>query len=317
MKQNSILQGTRIFRAQVLTGIFLLLVTASFSQDKPIPPNCRPEVSKPSLLNGIHVNRTLRMGELLLRFNCAPELIPKEAVKESVSYQPYQGAKLVSNLKDARGAIVNSFVWYGKGNLYHGVRMTHYEIVGGREALKELAPGDYALEFARDKNVFQTFRFSVMTKASPDVYRPGIIYLTDGPWRDEGILEGVGCFNFRLRASYELADAKPTPVPFRLTLTRDKDKKLIGEADGKLMLDNTWKFARVCFDRPDVETTKDHSTIKLQEIATVNGGYTIDLSYDGKPYARYKLVVSDGRINGDDLTARVIRLTLPATILRR
>ena len=316
MNENWISQKTRIFRADVLLILVLLLVTAGSSQDREIPANCRPEVSKLSLLNGIHVNGTLRIGELNLVFNCSPKLA-KEAAYEYVSYQPYQGAKLVSNLKDARGSVINSFVWYGKGDFFRGVRMTHYEIVGGPEALKELAAGDYALEFSRNNKVFQTFRFSVLIKKSPDIYRPGIIYLTEGPWRDEGILEGMGCFNFRLRAPYDLADAKPTPVAFRLSLTRDKDKKLIGERDGKLMLDNSWKFHRVCFDRPDVAVTKDHSTIKVQELATVAGSYTINLSYDGKPYATYKLIVKDGRINGDDLTVRNIRLTLPATILRR
>jgi hypothetical protein len=316
MKRVSAVQNAGIYRGHLLIGILLLLVTAGFSQDRPIPAHCKPSVSKWSLLGGVYVNGTLRLGELNLAFDCEPKLT-REAAFEYVSYQPYQGARLVSNLKNSRGKVINSFAWYGRGDFLRGVRMSHYEIVGGAEALNVLAPGDYALEFSLDNKVFQTFPFSVITKTSTDIYRPGIIYLLEGPWRDEGILEGMGCFNFRLRASYELADAKPTPVSFDLRLARDKDKKLIGERDGKLTLDNTWRSHRVCFDRPDRETTKDHSTIKLQEIATASGGYTISLSYDGKPYAIYRFVAQNGRINGEDPTVRNFRLTLPATILRR
>src|SRR5688572_16279147 len=81
MSRDPVLQNAGIFRAHLLAGIVLLLVTSGFSQNRAIPGNCQPSVSKWSLLNGIFVNGTLRVGELNLNFDCVPKLT-KEAAYE-------------------------------------------------------------------------------------------------------------------------------------------------------------------------------------------------------------------------------------------
>jgi hypothetical protein len=312
-------KNTLILNAGCLLGMLFLLDTAGFAQKKSgLPGNCRPGVSKASILSALKVDGKLRIGTLEVSFNCAAG-VSKDLASEYVNFEPYQGPKFVTDLKNSRGTVINSFAWYGRGDYFRGVQMSRYEIVGGNEALRELAAGDYTLEFSLDNKVFQTFPFSVITKQSSDIYRPGLIYLLEGGWRDEAILESTGCLNFRLRANYELAAAKPTPVSYSLRVVREKDKKLIAEDwGGKLILENFWKFYRVCLNRPDRETTGDFTTLKLKEIAAVEGIYLLNLSYDGKPYATYKLIVKNGKINGEELAEKSnARFTLPATILRK
>ena len=307
--------------ARVSTVVILMIYLAitAFPQDKASQTKeCRPNVRMPSLLDGLKVEGTLRMGELYVE--CIP--MPENPVTRYI-YEPYKGLKFTTDLKDSRGSIVNSFVWYGEKYFPNVVKMSRYEIVGGTNALREVSPGDYSLNFAVDGSVFQTFRFSVATKKSSDVYRPGTFYLLDGAWRDEAILtsptlENVMCFNFRLRADYSLAELRPVKVPFELKMIRDKDKRLVaGIRDTTLMLENSWKTYRTCFDRPANETANEYSSLKLKEIVAVDGRYTINLSYEGKPYAVYKFEVRKGKINGEELPVRNIRVVLQANILRR
>lgn len=317
MKKNTVLSNSKV-GLSLLTAILLLFVTTGFSQNASKPAeNCQPRVTMSSILDGVRVNGTLSIG--VLYAECLP--IADKSTSVYV-YEPYKGAKFTSNLKNSSGKVVNSFAWYGR-KLSSGVQLTHYEIVGGKDALKELAAGDYALEFAIENKVFQTFRFSVQTKKSDDQYRPGMIYLLEGAWRDEAILsagnlDSVIFFTFRLRADYELAAIKPQSVPFELKIIRDTDKKTVAEKSGaKLTLDNNWHTFRIFFDRPNRETTKDYSALKLKEITAVDGNYTISLSVDGKLYATYKFSVNNGKINGEELPARAIRTILSANILRR
>jgi len=316
MKKNRVLANSKTLLS--LVGAILSLFAATgFSQNAPKPANCQPNVTSASILDGVRVDGVLSIGTLDVE--CLP--IPRKGAS-GYNYSPYEDAKFLTNLKTSSGTLVNSFVWYGKKYL-RWVRFTNYEVVGGKESLKELASGDYLLEFAVDGRVFQTFRFSLVTKRSNDIYRPGTIYLLEGAWRDEAVLtaptaENVMCFNFRFRIPFELAETKPVSVPFELTMIRDRDQKPVAEKRGaKLTLENTWRSYRTCFDRPAGEKTADNAVLKLREIAAVDGNYTIHLSVDGKPYASYRLVVKNGGINGAALPARNIRLTLPANIPRR
>ena len=321
--KNNIVRKSKFYGLSLMTGMFLLLASVVFSQERAAkkerqPENCQPAVRMSSLLDAVKVNGTLQIGELYV------ECLPMPALNAGkYIYEPYQGAKFTSVLKDSRGEIVNSFVWYGEKFFTNVVKMSRYEIVGGAGALRELTPGDYALHFAVDGDVFQTFRFSVATKKSGDLYRPGVIYLIDGAWRDEAALtsptvEDIMCFNFRLRADYALADLKPVKVPFEVTMVRDEDARLVAaNRDPTLILESTWKTYRTCFVRPANEAAQKYSTLKLKEIFAVDGRYTVNLSFDGKPYATYKFNVRKGKINGDELPARNIRVVMPANILRR
>ena len=302
-----------------LTGFLLLFAAAGFSQEKSkSPPNCQPEVLMSSILDSLNVKGTLQIGTL--RVACVQ---PPEKMYSKYIFEPYKGRKFTTTLKNSSGGIINTFVWYGEKYFTNEARLTHYEIVGGRDALKEIEAGDHSLEFAINDRVFQTFRFSVLTKESPDVYRPGIIYMLEGAWRDEavlsaGTLESGIFFSFRLRADYEIADAKPVIVPVEMNIVRDRDKTVVAENRNlKLDLKNTWHYFRLFFERPNKELTKDSSTLKLKEIMAVDGNYTINLSYNGKSYATYKFAVKDGKINGQELPARAIRVILPANILRK
>ena len=310
---------SKIYPLSVLTGILLMFAAVVYSQDNAKKArDCQPNVRMSSLLDGIKIDGTLRIGELYVECFTMPG---NAAAK--IIFDPYKGTKFTSDLKNSSGRVVNSFVWYGEKYFPDVAKMTRYEIVGGAGALKELTPGDYTLDFAIDGKVFQSFRFSVATKKSNDIYRPGLIYLLEGAWRDEAVLtsptvENVMCFNFRLRADYALADVKPTKVPFELKMTRDKDRRLVAVIrDTTLMLENTWKTYRTCFDRPAGEAAREYSSLKLKEIVAQDGRYTIDLSFDGKPYATYKFDVRNGKVNGEELPVRNIRLVLQANILRK
>ena len=318
MKKHNVTKS-EMYKVPLLFAVLLLLTVAGFAQGIGKPDKgCQPTVRMSSLLDNVKVDKTLQIGELFVE--CIP--MPVRAVSRFI-YEPYKGGKFTSDLRDTRGRLINSFVWYGEKYFDNVVKMSRYEIVGGADALRELSPGNYTLEFAVEDDVFQTFQFSVATKRSDDNYRPGMIYLLDGAWRDEASLtsptvEDIMCFNFRLRADYSLADVKPIKVPLDVTMVRDKDKQLVAaNRDTTLLLENTWKTYRTCFVRPANEAAQKYSTLKLKEIVAVDGRYTINLSYDGKPYATYKFDIRKGRINGEALPARNIRVVMPANILRR
>ncbi len=313
---------TTYYKSSVLIGIFLVFAVSVFSQ-KPVDrgENCEPEIPTSQLLRSINFNGYVSIGSMTVY--CFPK--PKDRIT-TYDYDPYKGPKLKTNVKTSNGTLLNTYVWYARQTLSaRGLIFMRYEVVGGYEALKELSAGDYFLEFAIDEKVFQKFPFSVQTKKSNDPYNPSeTIYLIDGAWRDTGILEAsiegkMLCFNFWMRAGYDIASTQQESVPYKMELIRDKDKKVmaVNSTTKTLYLGSTWKPYRQCFRNPEIPVNQRDDTLFFKEIMAVNSGYTINLSVNGKPYAVYKFTVKDGKVNDKDLPKRTAVLRLPAKVLNK
>ena len=282
----------------VLIGICILGLVSAITAQKP----CEPRVQMSSLLSGVDVNGGLFIDKMYAR--CLPAPAKKSA--SNYEYQPYDGGKFSSVLKDSKGQVVNTFVWYGE-NIQSLWEMSRYEVVGGPEALKKLSPGSYVLEFAVEDKVFQQFPFSITTKQSNDQFKPQTLYFLEGPWREYAQLYSPNLDRFFqlhvwLRNEDNILDPKSRPAPYHVSLTRESDKKLLAEDDdGQLNLTNRWQMYTLSFRRPKAGQTKDYSEVKLNEILASDGRYRIDLTLDGKPRASYILNVKGGRINDLDL----------------
>src|SRR6185436_4271055 len=136
------------------TVALLLMMLASTVSG--VAQGCEPKIDMGALLNNVRVSGALYIDSLYAR--CLPK--PSKASSSNFEYNPYDGGKLSSVLKDKNGQVVNIFVWYGH-NVQSLWEMERYEIVGGAQALKKLAPGGYTLEFAIEDKTFQKFPFSV------------------------------------------------------------------------------------------------------------------------------------------------------------
>jgi hypothetical protein len=265
---------------------------------------CQPHVDLAGLLNNVHVNGTLHIGQLYAR--CLPK--PSKVSSTSYEYNPYDGGKLTTTLKSSSGQVLNTFAWYGN-NIQSLWELSRYEIVGGAPALKKLSPGKYLLEFALEDKVFQSFPFSLTTRQSSDQFNPEAIYIMDGRWSDYAEMYSPNLDRFIqlsvwLRNEQNLNDPKPRAAPFHIRLIRENDKKILAEdSEGKLNLWPEWKQYKLSFRRLNAAATKDFSEFKLSEILAVNGKYRMDLELDGKPRSSYSFTVAGGKLNGLDLAA--------------
>ena len=288
---------TQIFNSLLLFGIFSLTFLPGAAQ------SCEPHIDTPSLLNNVGVDGSLYIGNLYAR--CLP--VPAKKSRTVYEYHPYDGGKFSSTLKNSVGQTINTFVWYGRQVLSLW-EFTRYEIVGGPEALKKLAPGNYSLEFALEDKVFQTFPFSVATKESGDQFRPRTLYLLDGHWRDYAYLYAPNVDRFIklgvwLRNVNDPGGPKPAGVPVRVRLIREKDKQILAETHegDRLLLTHKWHMFDLGFRKPNAAQTKDYSEFKLTEVLANDGSYRFELTLDGKLYSVYKFTVKNAKLNGIDL----------------
>lgn len=298
-----------VFKLFLVLGFVILLATNSLSQnDFESAKDCKPEVS--SLGKSMRVDRTISFGTLYASCIWIPEnQNPKNL------FNPYEGEKLFTHLKDSRGRIINSYVWYGEKYL-KSVKMTRYEVVGGVEALKNLSVGLYTLDFAVGNDVFYTFPFSIKIRESNDPYNPGLVYMTEATFRDNATLFAAGKkavfnLNFWLRDTDMKAEKKPRSVPFAGRIIRLKDRQTIAESGiSSLILNNDWTVVSIYFREPETD-----ETLKLDKITSVNGKYRMELELDSEPYANYEFEVKNGTINGKELPERRISVSFPANIL--
>jgi len=278
-------------------ALFLVIVTGVMSG---FGQGCEPKVDMGALLNNVRVSGSLYISGLYAR--CLPE--PSKVSSSSFEYNPYDGGKLSTVLKDKNGQVLNTLVWYGH-NIQSLWEMERYEVVGGAQALKKLAPGSYSLEFAVEDKVFQKFPFSVSTRESSDQFRPETLYILDGAWSDYAELYAPNLDRFIqlfvwLRNDAGLNDAKPRATPFHVKLVRESDKKILAEdSEGKLNLSPAWNQYKLSFRRAG----GGEGEFKLNEILATDGKYRIDLELDGKPRSSYSFSVSQGKLNGLDLAA--------------
>ncbi len=312
----SISQTVRSF---ALFSLAVLLSPSVLAQGGTAAANCEPRVETASVLNSVGVNGFLYIDKFYAR------CLPVPAKQARPRYHPYNGGKFSTTLKNSSGQTVNTFVWYG--DLITTIwEFERYEIVGGREALKQLEPGNYTLEYAIEDKVFQRFPFSLSTRASSDQFKPGTIYVLDGQWSEFAQLYAPNVDRFFqlivwLRNEKDLAEPKQAPVPVAMRLIREKDKQLVAESDEglKLNLTPTWRSVNLSFRRPNRAATKDTSEFKLSEILAQEGRYRIELMLNGQPYREYKFNVKNGMINDIDLAQmrkELYRISVPLTTER-
>lgn len=286
-----------------------LLVHGAYSQR----PTCDPVLNPDSVLSAVKVDGVLSIGTFSL--DCRPGTEPGSS-GPSV-YHPYNGKKFETQLKNSSGRTMNTFVWYGRLASWR-IEMNRYEIEGGRGALKPLAPGSYTVDFVDEGRTIYKFPFTVKTKESADKFNPRTLYLLDGGWRGKGLLtattpESNPIFYFWLRDSDERADSRRRPVPYSLKLIRDRDGAKIAESnEGSIALDHQWYNSRLTLSKPVSTANNTRVMFKLNDILETSGGYTLELSLDGRVHSTFKLDVRNRRINGQDVPARGFRLPMTA-----
>jgi hypothetical protein len=286
-----------IWTSVVFVGLYCLISGHAFGQA------CTPEITRSSLLSNLSAEGSLYISKLY------GKCLPMPAAKSTTSYEynPYDGGKLSTILKDGKGQVVNTFVWYGE-KIFSLWELSKYEIVGGPEALKKLMPGNYTLEFAIEGRVFQTFPFALTTKQGGDQFHPQTMYMMDGEWRDYAQIYAPNRDRFiKLYVWLRNLDATgaPTdaPLPVKVRLIRVKDKQLMAESDDRLELNLThrWESVDIAFNKPGAAASKDYSEFKLTEVLAMDGQYRFELTVAGKPYSDFTFNVKNGNINDLDL----------------
>lgn len=300
---------------QISRALFFLLVSVLLfsSQAYSQRPTCDPVMNTDSVLTSVRVDGGFSMGTFSL--DCRPGTAP--GVSGPSIYHPYNGKKFETHLKNASGATINKFVWYGRLASWR-IELDRYEVEGGREAVKQIGPGSYTIDFVDEGRSIYKFPFSVKTKQSADKFNPRTLYLLDGPWRGKGLLtattpESNPIFYFWLRDSDDKADARRRQIPYSLKLIRDRDRTTIAESnEGSLALDHQWYNSRLTLSKPTSMTDGKSVMFKLGDILDTNGTYTLELSLDGRTHSTFKLDVRNRKINGQDVPARSFRLPLTA-----
>ena len=269
-------------------------------------PPCTPGVNFGSLIGAVNVgygDGRLNIGELYAVCLAMP-------AKPSVSNYPYdpdQGGKLSTLLKDASGQVLTTYVWYAEriGGLWE---MSRYKIVGGYEAVKPLAAGNYLLEFAVDGQQFSRFPFSVTIVKSDDPYQPsGNRYFIEGPWNEYGNLfyqrnDPKSSMTFTTWVREKSGRETKRSVPYRVKLIRVNDGSVLGEESSTLRLEPRWLRASLFFRPPGDQ----NSFLKASEVLNRDGAYSIRFEIDGNLYGEYPFTVKGGQI---PLQGRQIRET--------
>jgi len=300
--------------------LFLFFLSLSFGVAD--AQNCTPRIDTASLLNAVSVEGSLYIGKFYAK--CLP--IPTKKSSTAYEYNPYDGGKFSSVLRDAGGQTVNTFVWYGE-HIFSLWEFNRYEVVGGPLAVKQLSPGNYSIDFAVEDKVFQNFPFSVTTKQSGDQFRPRTLYMLDGAWRDHAQIYAPNLDRFIklyvwLRNVNNTGAPNPTAQTVTVRLVRENDKHVLAEtdADYRLVLKHTWQSVDIPFRRPGAAQTKDYSEFKLSEVVAQDGRYHFEMTIDGKPYADYPFTVKGGRLNDVDLAQMrkdEYKIMIPLTATRR
>jgi hypothetical protein len=306
----------KIFRSILLLSFFSLSFAPAGAQ------NCTPRIDTASLLDAVTVDGSLYIRKFYAK--CLP--MPAKTSRTAFEYNPYDGGKFSSVLKDAGGQTINTYVWYGD-HILSLWEFNRYEVLGGPEAIKKLAPGNYSIDFAIEDKVFQNFPFSVTTKESGDQFKPRTLYLLDGAWRDHARLYAPNVDRFIklyvwLRNVNNTGAPNTPSQPVTVRLIREKDKQVLAEtdADYRLVLKHTWQSVDIPFRRPGAAQAKDYSEFKLSEVVANDGRYKFEMAIDGKPYADYPFAVKNGRLNDVDLAQMrkdEYKIMIPLTATRR
>lgn len=278
---------------------------------------CTPGVSFWKLLDEVRVGYTdgrLALGRLYAV--CLPP--PAKQSSSNYPYDPDGGGKLATLVKSADGKVLNTYVWYAEsiGGLWE---LSRYKVVGGYEAVKPLAAGNYVLEFAIDDKPFYRFPFSVVVIKSDDPYAAeGNRYFIEGAWNDYGNIyyqrnDPQSILTFTTWVQHKVGHQNKTSVPYELKLINQRDGRALAVHDGTLRLEPRWLKADFFFR---ASGGSPNAYFKAGDLLREDGRYSVRLTINNKLYGMYPFVVKGGRIElqGNKSARTLIRWSTSSTI---
>ena len=258
---------------------------------------CAPGVSFWKLLDEVRVgyrDGRLNMGRMYAV--CLPT--PAKQSNSNYPYDPDGGGKLSTIVKTTDGQTLNTYIWYAEsiGGLWE---LSRYKVLGGYEAVKPLAAGNYLLEFAIEDKPFYRFPFSVAVMKSDDPYAPeGNRYFIEGAWNDYGNIyyqrnDPQSSLTFTTWVQDRVGHQNKDSVPFDVKLVSARDGRVLATDSGNLKLQPVWLKADFHFKPSGGDA---NSYFKAGDLLREDGRYTVRLTIDNKPYGTYPFVVKGGRI---------------------
>ncbi|MCO6510590.1 MAG: hypothetical protein J5I65_07330 [Aridibacter famidurans] len=174
--------------------------------------------------------------------------------------------------------------------------------------LKLTKPGDYVFDLYLGSEKIYTMPFSVRVKQPDDPFDGGALYLTDGPWNEWGYLfysEADPEQNLAWKIWLRAEENSSTRKEIRVEVKRDKDGKLICENRRNTSTSLRSDWVRHSFDlvNPPVKTSGG-AYFKAKDLLAVDGGYTLTMTVEGKPYGTWKFRVEGGKLNHTGRTVR-------------
>jgi len=284
-------------RNQLAAAILFLSSGATSAAPLNAPISCTPGVSFWSLLGAVDVGSTdARLHIDKLYATCLPA--PKAPSNSNYAYSPDEGGKLATNIKDADGQTLATYVWYAES--ISGLwGLSSYKVLGGVDGAKPLAPGKYVLEFTADGAPFYRFPFAVAAADNDDPYQPpGKRYFIEGPWNEYGnIFYRRNDPESSLRFTTWVQDRATHPLqqtqPYEVQLVRVRDGQVLGTDKGELHADRQWKQLDALL-RPS--GGDGNSYMKAKDLLHEDGAYRVRFVLNGKPYGTYPFTVSGGAI---------------------
>ncbi|QQS42039.1 MAG: hypothetical protein IPM63_03590 [Acidobacteriota bacterium] len=174
--------------------------------------------------------------------------------------------------------------------------------------LKLTKPGDYVFDLYLGNEKMYTMPFSLRVKQPDDPFDGGALYLTDGPWNDWGYLfysEADPEQNLAWKIWLRAEENSSTRKEIRVEVKRDKDGKLICENRRNTSTSLRSDWVRHSFDlvNPPVKTSGG-AYFKAKDLLAVDGGYTLTMTVEGKPYGTWKFKVAGGKLSHTGRTVR-------------
>jgi hypothetical protein len=227
---------------------------------------------------------------------CLPP--PAKQSGSNYPYDPDGGGKLSTSVKTADGQTLNTYVWYAEsiGGLWE---LSRYKVLGGYEAVKPLAPGNYVLEFAIEDKPFYRFPFSVAMMKSDDPYAPeGNRYFIEGAWNDYGNIyyqrnDPQSSLKFTTWVQDKAGHLNKDSVPYEAKLINARDGRTLGVDSGTLRLEPRWLKAELNFKPSGGDP---NAYLKAGDLLREDGRYSVRLTINNKLYGTYPFVVKGGRI---------------------
>lgn len=258
---------------------------------------CAPGVSFWKLLDEVGIgykDGRLALGRLYAV--CLPP--PAKQSASNYPYDPDGGGKLSTSVKTADGQTLNTYVWYAEsiGGLWE---LSRYKVLGGYEAVKPLAPGNYVLEFAIEDKPFYRFPFSVAMMKSDDPYAPeGNRYFIEGAWNEYGNIyyqrnDPQSSLKFTAWVQDKAGHLNKDSVPYEAKLINARDGRTLGIDSGTLRLEPRWLKAELNFKPSGGDP---NAYLKAGDLLREDGRYSVRLTINNKLYGTYPFVVKGGRI---------------------